>query len=335
MSAAFVTFHVYSTEPLYTYQDVYIVVTKLVVSAFAWHEYPATDHIGRYQITVLQPGTVGLNTFTHVRSLSQELVTVTVNEAFHQAVIVCELGVIAIVINGLNTGVILDTIISLDALVAVGYHSNIFHPEYAYQLVKVVVVNVAITEFRVQLYHVLAHTAKYQIVVSHVGIVGLATTTHDKSTSHVFVITRNIDALSHDWRFIVGGVCAICKAGTNDATFTVADDICVSLFDIYDTHPLYAYHVAVSVFKNQAFTFVISHVNHVDDQYARYGIVIVQFGTVSDVIVNHVRSEFHVLITVTVNVAVSDGNTVCTDGEIIKSKPGEYVKHDCHAHQDA
>ena len=62
--------------------------------------------------------------------------------------------------------------------------------------------------------------------------------------------------------------------------------------------------------------------------------MVLQFGTRFDDITIHVRSEFHVLIIVTLNVAVPQGNTVCTDGDITTSTHGWYSKQDSHAHHE-
>ena len=320
-------------QPEYAYQLTYVVVVNDATTKLLVQLYHVLAHFAKYQIVVLHAGIVGLAKTTHDKSTSHVFVITKKIVASETEDMVWVGGVCIICNAGLYEGVAV-TIISLEAFAEVGYARRRDQPEYAYQLVYVVEVNDAITELRVQLYHVLAHFAKYQIVVLHAGIVGFTTTTHDKSTSHVFVITRNIDALSHDWRFIIGGVCIICNAGINEATFTEADQESFALLDINEIHQLYAYHDAYTVFTIGALIDVWLHEYHVEAHCAKNGILRVQFGD-DDVITNQVRSESPVFTIVRLNVAVHHDNTVCTQGDRITSIPGVNTNHDCHAHHDA
>ena len=72
----------------------------------------------------------------------------------------------------------------------------------------ILVTKLDITPVAWQEYHATPHTGIYHITISHNGIVGFATTTHDKSTFHVFATETVIDAVHH--------ALIDCKLGVNE-----------------------------------------------------------------------------------------------------------------------
>jgi hypothetical protein len=74
-------------------------------------------------------------------------------------------------------------------------------PLYAYHVVSSAFTNGNKIFPTSHTYHVDAHIAKYHIVWSHVGAVIDDNTIHDKSTSHVFVITI-VNVHVHDGKIV-------------------------------------------------------------------------------------------------------------------------------------